>query len=87
MTPKRLLARLSRGEVRNVRFKDLTRLVEALGFELRRTRGSHHVYLRPDIDELLVLQPDKNGDAKPYQTRQLLRLVERYALRVEADDG
>lgn len=87
MTPKRLLARLSRGEVRNVRFSDLTRLVEALGFELRRTRGSHHVYLHPDIDELLVLQPDKNSDAKPYQTRQLLRLVERYALRVEADDG
>lgn len=65
MKPKRLLARLSRGNVRNVRFGDLAQLVVALGFELRRTRGSHHVYLHPEIDELLVLQPDKGLDRRP----------------------
>ena len=44
--------------------------------------GSHHVFVHPDIPELVNLQ-DVNGEAKPYQIRQLLRLVERYNLRLE----
>jgi predicted RNA binding protein YcfA (HicA-like mRNA interferase family) len=31
--------------VANVRFADAQRLAEALGFELDRVRGSHHIYL------------------------------------------
>jgi predicted RNA binding protein YcfA (HicA-like mRNA interferase family) len=42
--PRRLLARLARGDVANVSYSDMTRLVEAFGFELRRMSGSHHVY-------------------------------------------
>ncbi len=57
----------------------MQRLVEAFGFELRRTSGSHHVYVHPEVRELLNLQ-DARGQAKPYQIRQFLRLVERYAL-------
>lgn len=60
------------------------RLLEAFGFELRRTSGSHHVFVHPDVPELLNLQ-DERGQAKPYQIRQFLRLVERYALILEAD--
>jgi hypothetical protein len=62
----------------------MTRLVEAFGFELRRTSGSHHVYAHQDVRELLNLQ-DVRGQAKPYQIRQFLRLVERYALRMEEE--
>jgi hypothetical protein len=80
--PRRLLARIARGEVANVSFSDMVRLVEAFGFELRRTSGSHHVFAHPDVRELLNLQ-DIRGQAKPYQIRQFLRLVERYALRME----
>lgn len=58
------------------------RLVEALGFEPKRVAGSHHIYTHPDLPELLNLQAVE-GMAKPYQMRQLLRLVERYSLRVE----
>jgi predicted RNA binding protein YcfA (HicA-like mRNA interferase family) len=87
MTPRRLLVRLSRGQVRNVRFSDLVRLLQALGFVLDRTRGSHHVFVHRELGEILVLQPDRNGQAKPYQIRQLLRLVERYALGTEVEDG
>jgi hypothetical protein len=68
--------------VANVSFSDMVRLVEAFGFELRRTSGSHHVFAHPDVRELLNLQ-DIRGQAKPYQIRQFLRLVERYALRME----
>jgi predicted RNA binding protein YcfA (HicA-like mRNA interferase family) len=39
-----LLTRLRQGNTANVRFNDAQRLVEALGFELDRTRGSHHIY-------------------------------------------
>ncbi len=70
--------------MRNVRFADLCRLVEALGFELRRVSGSHHVFTHPQIPELINLQ-DVRGQAKPYQIRQLMRLVERYDLTLEAD--
>lgn len=60
----------------------MRRLLEAFGFELRRKSGSHHIFVHPDIPELVNLQ-DVRGQAKPYQARQFLRLVERYALRME----
>ena len=82
MSPKRLLARVARGDLANVSFSDMRRLVEAFGFELRRTSGSHHVFVHPDVRELINLQ-DVRGQAKPYQIRQFLRLVERYALTME----
>lgn len=74
--------RLARGDVANVSFSDMRRLVEAFGFELRRTSGSHHVFVHPQVRELVNLQ-DVRGQAKPYQVRQFVRLVERYALRME----
>lgn len=79
MDPTRLLSRLARGDVANVSFGDMRRLVEAFGFELRRTSGSHHVFAHPDVRELVNLQ-EVRGQAKPYRVRQFLRLVERYAL-------
>jgi len=42
--PKRLLERLKGGDVQNVSFADCGNLVEALGFELDRVHGSHHVF-------------------------------------------
>ena len=82
MDPRRLLARLARGDVANASFTDMRRLLEAFGFELRRTSESHHVFVHPDVRELVNLQ-DVRGQVKPYQVRQFLRLVERYALRME----
>jgi predicted RNA binding protein YcfA (HicA-like mRNA interferase family) len=82
--PKRLLVRIARGDLANVSFSDMQRLVEAFGFELRRTSGSHHVFVHPEVRELINLQ-NVRGQAKPYQIRQFLRLVERYALTMEDD--
>jgi predicted RNA binding protein YcfA (HicA-like mRNA interferase family) len=79
---RKLLRRLARGEVANVAFSDVRGLAEKLGFELRRVSGSHHVFVHPDIPELVNLQSIR-GEAKPYQVRQLMRLVERYDLRLE----
>lgn len=79
---RRLLIRIARGDVANVGFADLRRLAEALGFELSRVSGSHHVFTHPGIPQLVNLQSVR-GQAKPYQVRQILRLVERYDLRLE----
>lgn len=84
MGPHVLLDRLAHGQLTNVRFTDTQRLVEALGFELDRTRGSHHIYRHPTIRQRINLQPHR-GQAKPYQLRQLLDVIERHALRLEED--
>jgi predicted RNA binding protein YcfA (HicA-like mRNA interferase family) len=82
MDKRKLLIRLARGAVTNVAFGDLCGLAEGLGFELRRVSGSHHVFTHPSIPQLINLQ-SVQGQAKPYQVRQLMRLVERYDLRLE----
>ena len=82
MNRRRLLRRLSKGSLDNVRFADLVDLAEGFGFRLSRVRGSHHILLHASIPELVNLQ-DVRGEAKPYQIRQLLRLVERYNLKLE----
>ncbi len=81
MNKRKLFKRILRG-ARNVRFADPVALVEAFGFRLSRVSGSHHIFVHPDIPELLNLQ-EVGGQAKPYQIRQWLRLVERYNLRLE----
>lgn len=60
----------------------MVRLVRAYGFRHGRIRGSHHIFVHPDVTELVNLQ-EVRGHAKPYQIRQFLRLVERYNLKTE----
>ena len=66
----------------NVRFSEMVTLAEAFGFRLSRVKGSHHIFVHPQVRELVNLQ-DVEGKAKPYQIRQFLRLVERYNLTME----
>jgi predicted RNA binding protein YcfA (HicA-like mRNA interferase family) len=84
MNPRALLERLAHGELSNVRFTDAQRLLEALGFTLDRVQGSHHIYRHPAIRQRINLQP-RAGQAKPYQLRQILDLVERNALQLKED--
>ncbi len=79
MKPPRLLNRLASGGITNVRFSDMVGLLKALGFTEARVSGSHHIFTHPGIPELLNLQ-SVGGEAKPYQIRQSLRLIERYNL-------
>ncbi|MBI2925594.1 MAG: type II toxin-antitoxin system HicA family toxin [Verrucomicrobia bacterium] len=82
MNPRKLLEKILSGS-RNIRFEDMTKLVEAFGFRLDRTSGSHHIYAHPEVRELVNLQ-DVHGQAKPYQIRQFMKLVERYDLKLMA---
>ncbi|MGB6160988.1 MAG: type II toxin-antitoxin system HicA family toxin [Pseudonocardiaceae bacterium] len=84
MKEHQFLDRLLRGDLRNVRFTELCGLVKALGFEQRRVSGSHYIFTHPAFAEIINLQQVR-GQAKPYQVRQLLRLVKRYDLTLEGD--
>jgi len=44
--------------------------------------GSHHIFTHPGIPELGNLQ-EVHGQAKPYQIKQFLKLVERHNLVME----
>jgi predicted RNA binding protein YcfA (HicA-like mRNA interferase family) len=81
MKKKKLLEKLLSG-TRNVRFSEVVSVAESFGFRLDRVSGSHHIFVHPEIPELLNLQEVK-GKAKPYQIRQLLQLVEKHDLRME----
>ena len=47
----------------NVRFSELRGLLSRLGFA-ERIKGSHHIFTREDVAEILNLQP-RNSLAKP----------------------
>jgi predicted RNA binding protein YcfA (HicA-like mRNA interferase family) len=81
MKKAKLLRKLLAGS-KNIKFSDAAACAEAFGFYLSRINGSHHIYVHPEIDELLNLQ-DVKGKAKPYQVKQLLQLIEQYNLQLE----
>jgi len=84
MKPARLLARILAGNVTNISFSELIRLLVALGFTEIGGKGSHRIFARPGVVELVNLQED-GRQAKPYQVRQIAALVRRYALELEDD--
>ena len=84
MNRRRLLRRLVQGALYNVSFSDLESLAEGFGFRLVRVSGGHHIFGHADIPQLVNLQSVR-GEAKPYQIRQFLRLVERYNLTLEEE--
>ena len=79
---EKLFARLQSG--RSVTFDELERLARAFGFQLDRIRGSHPIYRHPQGGRL-NLQPT-GKDAKPYQIKQLLDVVEELGLRLGQND-
>jgi len=82
MNRKKLLRRLAEGTLQNVSFYDMVNLVEGFGFTRIRTSGSHNIFSHANVRELVNLQ-NVGGQAKPYQIRQFLRLIERYNLALE----
>ncbi|MBF0239419.1 MAG: type II toxin-antitoxin system HicA family toxin [SAR324 cluster bacterium] len=83
MKTRKLLRKILSGS-KNIRFSEMRTLLQAFGFELLRTQGSHHIFGNPEIPEVVNLQ-DYKGQAKPYQVRQVLQLVEKYNLQLEEE--
>ena len=62
----------------NISFDDLCQLIQRLGFTLR-IRGSHYIFDREDVAELINLQKE-GSKAKSYQVRQVRRILVNYRL-------
>lgn len=76
---EKLLMRLLRGTSdADIPFEGLCQLLRRLGFQ-ERVRGDHHIFSKPDVEEILNLQP-KGGKAKPYQVKQVRQVILKYAL-------
>ena len=78
MNKRKLLAKVLASS-KNISFHDIVSLVEAFGFHLSRVNGSHHIFVHPQVREIVNLQ-DVHAKAKPYQVRQFLQIVEEYEL-------
>jgi predicted RNA binding protein YcfA (HicA-like mRNA interferase family) len=65
-----------------ISFRDFERLIEAFGWEHKRTKGSHRQYLHPKVPSVLTINPDGKS-AHRYQVRLLLEFIEEYGLHIE----
>ena len=62
----------------NIDFAALCQLLTRLGFG-ERVKGSHHIFTRGDVKEIVSLQP-KGSKAKPYQVKQIRSILVKYRL-------
>ena len=63
----------------NIDFQMFCNMLTRLGFS-ERIKGSHHIFSHDDIPDILNLQPE-GSKAKPYQVKQVRRLLTNTALR------
>ena len=62
----------------NLSFEDLCAMLIREGFAMKNCGGSHRIFTRSDVSEILNLQPDKDGKAKPYQVKQVANILSQY---------
>jgi len=67
---------------RNFLFADLCYILERAGFELRSGKGSHRIYYKEDVVEIINIQP-RDGKGKPYQVKQVRELLLKYKIALE----
>jgi len=67
----------------NIDFADLRTLLHSLGFHFR-VKGSHFIYYREDIDDIINLQP-LGSKAKGYQVKHVRNIVLKYKLGGDID--
>ncbi len=79
---KRKLLRKTLSGSKNISFSEALAIAKAFGFSLDRVSGSHHIMAHPEIPELINLQ-EVGGQVKPYQLKQLMKIIEKHNLRME----
>ena len=67
-----------RNNPKSVRFEEACEIAEWLGFSHQGGKGSHRTYGRTDEPLLLNFQ-NRDGYILPYQAKQLLEMVNKYA--------
>jgi predicted RNA binding protein YcfA (HicA-like mRNA interferase family) len=72
----KLLARI-RNNPKNVTFDDLRKVLEAYGFELRRSEGSHRMFKSPLAPDTLLVIPFKRPYVKVKYVEDALALIDK----------
>lgn len=67
----------------NIPFDRMCQLLGKLGFD-ERIRGSHHLFSKEGVEEILNLQP-KGSQAKAYQVKQVREVILKYKLKEQND--
>ena len=75
---RKLYERITRNPL-NVRFDELCKLAQGFGFMLKGGKGSHRIYTRKGVAEMMNFQ-NVDGNAKPYQVKQFLKIISKYKL-------
>ena len=66
----------------NISFSDLCHLLERAGFIQKPGKGSHTIFHKPDVEEIINLQPIGNK-AKSYQVKQVRNLILKYQPEID----
>lgn len=75
----KLLLKILSGEgYNNINFSEICKLLGDLGFK-ERIKGSHHIFYKENIDEIINIQPD-GKKAKSYQIKQIRDIIINYKL-------
>jgi len=61
----------------NFAFDELCHVVERAGFIRRSGKGSHTIFYKEGVDEIINLQP-RGAKAKPYQVKQVREILLKY---------
>ena len=87
MVDEKLLDRILSGlSDKNIRFQDLRKLLGDIGFSVR-IKGDHHIFYKPEVEEIINLQPLRDGKAKAYQVKQVRTIILKYQLHGEPYDA
>ena len=83
---KKFLIKLIQGKSdSNINFSDLCNFLVNESFKLR-INGSHHIFTKDKVEEILNLQPKSDGKSKPYQVKQVRDIVLKYKLGEDSED-
>lgn len=82
VTLEKLLQSIMSGvQDRNIKFADLQKILDIIGFQCR-VKGDHFIYWKEGVDEIINIQPDGNK-AKPYQVKQIRNIILKYQMEVK----
>jgi predicted RNA binding protein YcfA (HicA-like mRNA interferase family) len=74
-----MLKILSGKSDKNIPFDELCSFLSGLGFSHRNTGGSHRIFYKDGIEEIINIQPI-GGKAKSYQVKKTRELIIKYRL-------
>jgi predicted RNA binding protein YcfA (HicA-like mRNA interferase family) len=62
--------------MKSISGKQLCKIVEANGWQLKRIRGSHHIYTKDDVEAIVVIPVHRNRDLPIGTLKSILKDAE-----------